>query len=413
MAKNTQETDSFGILSTSVSNAPLGDDYLNSILSNDVEDIEPITKKPAQQQQQKGVIKPTTEEEEEEEDPQQVQIEESEDFLGGLDKKKRKDDSRTPEQKAADKQAEEAGETEEEQSSEEEEELIPSFSKDLFASGIFTRDEDEEEALPEINTQEELFERFNHEKRKGSVQILENILSNFGDDYREAFNAIYLNGVSPKDYFGHMHRMENIGALDVTIVENQKSILREHYRSQGWDDNKISAKIERFETIGELENEATDAQQTLVQRETDEINRKKEKAQSQLIADQQEEQDFQNSVLRILNDKLKSKEFDGLPIDQKLASQVAGYLTEKKWKLPDGKKISDFDKELLDLGRPENRELKIKYATLFQLIKQDPTLSRLKKNAVAKETNVLFRSLQRDKVTAKKQGKTVSNFFED
>lgn len=412
MAKNTQETDSFGILSTSVSNAPLGDDYLTNILGTDPGEVEPINKKTTQQ---RAVTKSDIEDEDEDEPSQQVQIGESEDFLTGLDKKKRKDDSRTPEEKAADKVKEDQKGTEEDQpeaEDDQEEELIPSFSKDLFTSGIFTRDEDEEEELPVITTQEELFDRFNHEKRKGSVQILENILSNFGDDYREAFNAIYLNGVKPKDYFGHIHRIENISELDVTIVENQKSIMREYYRSLGWDDNKSSARIERLDSIGELENEATDMQQTLVQRETDEINAKKERAQAQLIAEQQEEQEFQNSVLRILNDKLKNKEFDGLPIDQKLAGQVAGYLTEKKWKLSDGKKISDFDKDLLDLGRPENRELKIKYATLFQLIKQDPTLSRLQKKAVTQETNVLFRSLQRDKVTAKKQGKTVSNFLD-
>jgi len=408
MAKNTQETDSFGIISASVPNAPLGEDYLTNILGSDPGEVEPITTKV---KTQKTV---TTDEDEDEDEPAQpVEIGESENFLTSLDKKtKRKDDSRTPEQVAAD-DAKDAADEDEEPTEEGDEELIPSFSKDLFASGIFTRDEDEEETLPEIKTQEELFDRFNHEKRKGSVQILENILSNFGDDYREAFNAIYLNGVSPKDYFGHMHRIENISGLDVTIVENQKTIMREHYKSLGWDDNKVSTRIERLESIGELENEATDMQQVLVQKEADEIDAKKQRAQAQLIAEQQEEQDFQNSVFRILSDKLKNKEFDGLPMDQKLASQVAGYLTEKKWKLGDGRKISDFDKEILDLGRPENREFKTKVATLFQLLKQDPTLSRLQKKAVAKETNVLFRSLQRDKVTAKKQGKTISNFFED
>lgn len=412
MAKNTQETDSFGILSTSVPNAPLGDDYLNNILGTDPEEVEPVNKKQPQTQQRQ-VTEPD-EDEDEEEPTTQIEIGESEDFLTGLDKKKRKDDSRTPEQKAADKKAEEGEQEEEnEEESQEEEELIPSFSKDLFASGIFTRDEDEEDALPEIKTQEELFERFNHEKRKGSVQILENILSNFGDDYREAFNAIFLNGVKPKDYFNHVHRMENIGALDVTIVENQKAIVREYYKADGWDDNKIAAKIERLERIGELETEATDMQPLLVDKEAQTLESKKEAKRLQLLAEQQEEQDFENSVHRILSDKLKAKEFDGLPMDQKLAQQVAAYMTEKKWKLGDGRKISDFDKELLDLGRPEHREFKTKVATLLQLVKQDPTLSRLKKNAVAKETNVLFRSLQRDKVTAKKQGKTISNFFED
>lgn len=401
-----QDNDSFGIISTSVTNAPLGDDYLDKLGTS--EEVEPISSKktPLTQVRNTKQSPPDEEEEEVAQDRSPIQ---SEDFLTTLDKKKRRDDSQAPKDEETEDETEEKEEEEEPSSPES---IIPEFAKDLFMSGILTKDDDEDE-IPEIKDEEELLGRFKYEQRKGAVQILENILSNFGDEYREAFNAIYMNGVDPKEYFGHLNRIQNISALDMAILENQKTVMKYYYKSLGWDDNKAAAKIERLENIGELESEAAEIQQTLVTREAEELERSKEDSRQKLLAEQQAEQDFENSVHRILSNKLKEKEFDGIPLDQKLAGQLNGYLTEKRWKLPTGRKLSDFDKDILDLDRPENRELKVKYALLLQTLKIDPTLSRLQKKAESKASNALFKSLQRDKVSAKKQGRTINNFFED
>lgn len=419
MPRNQESADTFGIISTSVASAQLGEDYLANLnlIDSDPEEVTPVKKKlPPTQQKPKAKVQ---EEEEEEEEVDEVKIvdnpqfsdDEEEDLFANIDKKKKK-----PEPKVEVEEEEVAEEPEEEldQIEETDGNLIPSFSKELFESGILTRDEDEEEELPELKTPEDLFNRLNHEKRKGAVQILENILGNFGEEYREAFNAIYLNRVNPREYFTHLSKIENLASLDLSIVDNQKTVMRHHYKQEfGWDDNKIASKLERLENIGELEEEAKEIHGALVQKEQNSLESKKETERQKLIAEQQLEQDFQNSVHRILSDKLRSKEFDGIPVDQKLAGQTAGYLTEKRWQLPSGKKLSDFEKDILDMDRPENREIKVKYAMLLQLLKQDPTLSRLQKKAVAKETNALFSSLQRAKSSAKKQGKLTSNFFDD
>lgn len=399
--------DDFGIISTSVASQQLSEDYLEnlSLLDNKPEDVEPVTKK-------KTVPPKKVEEDEEQEEEDQVPVnteisdEESDDLFVDK-KKKRRDDSLKDEP-----QPEEVEEEKEEVEEESESDVIPNFSRELFESGILTKDEDEEEI--EMKTPEDLFHRFNHEKRKGAVQILENILSNFGEEYREAFNAIYLNGVNPKEYFNHLAKIENLSELDLSIVDNQKTVMRHHYKSEfGWDDNKIATKLERLENIGELEEESKEIHQSLVNKEAQALETRKEEQRVKLLQEQQMEQDFYNSVHRILADKLKSKDFDGIPVDQKTASSTAGYLTEKRWQLPSGRKLSDFEKDILDMDRPENREAKVKYAMLLQILKQDPTLSRLQKKAVAKETNNLFSSLQRAKSTAKKQGRTISNFFDD
>lgn len=417
MPNRNESGDAFGIISTSVANAQLGEDYLENLnlIDGDPEDVTPIKKKLPQPQQKKPQAKQTQEEDEDEleivENPQ-FSDDEAEDLFGNIDKKKKKVEP--PKQEEEDEEEAKPEEEEPGQIEETDGNLIPTFSKELFESGVLTKDEDEEEGIPDIKTPEDLFHRFNHEKRKGAVQILENILGNFGEEYREAFNAIYLNGVNPREYFTHLNRIENLATLDLSIVDNQKTVMRHHYKSElGWDDNKIATKLERLENIGELEEEAKDIHQSLVNKEASALETKKESERQRLVQEQQLEQDFQNSVHRILTDKLKSKEFDGIPVDQKLASATAGYLTEKRWQLPSGKKLSDFEKDVLDMDRPENREIKVKYAMLLQVLKTDPTLSRIQKKAVATETNKMFSSLQRSVSSAKKQGKVRSNFFDD
>jgi hypothetical protein len=83
---------------------------------------------------------------------------------------------------------------------------------------------------------------------------------------------------------------------------------------------------------------------------------------------------------------------------------VAGYLTKEVYENPkSGEKLTAFDKDLLDLNKPDNYELKVKMAMLYKLLKKDPTLSTIQKNAVSKESSSLFKKVQH--VTSKTDNK--------
>ena len=87
-------------------------------------------------------------------------------------------------------------------------------------------------------------------------------------------------------------------------------------------------------------------------------------------------------------------------MNPKLASEVSDFLLVDKWKLPSGETLSDFDREIQDLKKPENHTKKVKYALLLKLLEKDPTLSTIQKAGVTTTTNKLFESVTRQ--TAKK-----------
>ncbi|NLR60693.1 hypothetical protein HGH93_21465 [Chitinophaga polysaccharea] len=287
---------------------------------------------------------------------------------------------------------------------------IITFGKELYQVGILTTEEGQEPAP--VNNTEELIERLTQEKQKGAVQILENILSHFGPEYRTAFDAIYLNGVHPREYFQQAEKVASLEGLDLSVPENQKKVVRVHLRSLGWDESKIAAKIEKLENYQDLEEEARDLIGPLVANEKKAMEQQQRERQQELSRKAAMDQEHQQIVGRIIDDKMKLKEFDGLPFDEKTARAVSGYMLEKKWQLGDSQ-ISDFEKEILDLSRPENRQAQIKVALIMHLLKIDPTLSRLQRKAVTKEADKMFAFLQREESTDKKQGRKRSNFIDD
>jgi len=52
--------------------------------------------------------------------------------------------------------------------------------------------------------------------------------------------------------------------------------------------------------------------------------------------------------------------------------------------------LTEFDKAILELKRPENHEKKVKIALLMKMLEKDPTLSTIQKTAITKKTDQLF-----------------------
>ena len=87
----------------------------------------------------------------------------------------------------------------------------------------------------------------------------------------------------------------------------------------------------------------------------------------------------------LLMKKLKSKEFDGIPINPQLANELQDYLLVDKWKAPSGELLTDFDRFILDMKKPENHAMKVKVALLFKILEKDPTLSTIQKRVASKK----------------------------
>ena len=289
--------------------------------------------------------------------------------------------------------------TETDDDSEEPSTQFSALSNDLFKLGVFTKEDDEDEAP--ITTPEEFLERFNAEKKKGASEIVENFIGQFGEDYQNAFDAIFVKGVDPKEYFGTYNQVVNFAEMDLSQEANQIAIMRQALTDQGFDLEDVGTEIERLQNYGDLESVATKHHKVLVKKEAGKLQSMQQKAEQEQIQKQHIKQQYIKNVQDVLQDKLKAKEFDGIPLNPKLVNELQDFLLVDKWKTPSGETLSDFDRTILDLKRPENHSTKVKVALLLKILEKDPTLSTIQKTGVSKQTNQLFSEVARQKTTSK------------
>ena len=284
------------------------------------------------------------------------------------------------------------------------------LANDLFKLGVFTKDEEEEDDVV-ISTPEEFLERFQTEKKKGASEIVENFIGQFGEDYQKAFEAIFVKGADPKEYFSTYNNVVSFAEMDLSSTDNQIKVVRQTLTDQGFDEEDIDTEVERLQNYGDLENVSTKYHKVLVKKEAQKLQKIEEQAAVQLQQKQAIRNQYINNVQNILQEKLKTKEFDGIPLSPKTASELQDFLLVDKYKTVSGETLTDFDKAILELKRPENHEQKVKVALLLKILEKDPTLSTIQKTGVTKKSNQLFTEVARQVQKDKKSTGGTSSIF--
>ena len=279
------------------------------------------------------------------------------------------------------------------------------LANDLYKLGVFTSEDDNQEP---VNTAEEFLERFNEEKKKGASEIVQNFIGQFGEDYQEAFDAIFVKGVDPKDYFTTYNNVVGFAEMDLSNENNQERIMKQALTNQGFEPDDVETEIERLKNYGDLESVATKHHKVLVKKEAAKLQDLEAKSEQELQQKAQIRNQYINNVQTILNDKVKAKEFDGIPINPKLATELQDFLLVDKWKTPSGETLTDFDRAILDLKRPENHAQKVKVGLILKMLEKDPTLSTIQRSGVTKKSDQLFGEVARQVSKAKTAGPTGS-----
>lgn len=319
--------------------------------------------------------------------------EEEEELVSSKKTTKAPTSSKAPENDEADSEGDDAGEGNTS--------VFQSFSKDLFRLGVFNLSEDDGEEEPVIDSPEKFLERFNMEKRRGAIEIVDNFIGQFGEDYQHAFDAIFVKGVNPKDYFATYNNILNFSDMDMKNESNQERVMRTALAEQGFEGEDIDTEIERLKSYGDLETVATRHHKVLVKKEATKMKQLEENAQRELQQKAALKNQYIQNVTSILQDKVKAKEFDGIPISPKIANELQDFLLVDKYKTPSGETLTDFDRAILELKRPENHPMKVKVALLLKLLEKDPTLSTIQKTGVTKQSTQLFGEVARQ-VSGKK-----------
>ena len=219
------------------------------------------------------------------------------DFLYGEDDEESEDDE--PATAPAKKATQPADNQEDSKDNDDEEEGAPesqftALSNDLFKLGVFSK-EDEEEETP-IDTPEAFLERFQAEKKKGAIEIVDNFIGQFGEDYQKAFDAIFVKGVDPKDYFGTFNQIQSFAEMDLTQENNQISVLKQALSDQGFEKEDIDTEVERIKNYGDLESVATKHHKVLIKKEGQKLQQMEQEREAQLQQQQAIKQQYYQNV---------------------------------------------------------------------------------------------------------------------
>lgn len=287
------------------------------------------------------------------------------------------------------------------------------LANDLLKLGVFTADDDEDEI--DVNSPEEFLERFQNEKQRGAVEMVNKFIGQFGEDYQQAFEAIYVKGVDPKEYFAAYNTIANFSEMDLSQESNQVTVIKQALADQGFDAEDIDTEVERLKNYGDLETVATKHHKVLVKKEAQKLQQLEVQAEKELQQKTALRNQYINNVQSIIQEKLKTKEIDGIPFNPKLASELQDFLLVDKYKTNSGETLTDFDRTILELKRPENHAMKVKVALLLKILEKDPSLSTIQKTGVTKKSNELFgevaRQIDKGAVKSGKKESKPSSWF--
>jgi hypothetical protein len=177
--------------------------------------------------------------------------------------------------------------------------------------------------------------------------------------------------------------------------------MKQALADQGFEEEDIESEIDRLKNYGDLETVSQKHHKILVKKDTARLAQIEEDSQKELQNKAAIRNQYITNVQSILADKVKNKEFDGIPLNPKLAGELQDFLLVDKWKTASGETLSDFDRTILEMKRPENHAMKVKMALLLKLLEKDPTLSTIQRTGVTKKTDELFADVARHVTKAK------------
>lgn len=116
----------------------------------------------------------------------------------------------------------------------------------------------------------------------------QNSVPEYADERIQALDAYVKNGGRFEDFYAAQQQELNYDKIDLTDESNQRTVIRDLLRANGYSDEQINNKIDRYESADMLEEEAEDALSRLKvikQQETEMLQRQQEAA----VKRQQEE----------------------------------------------------------------------------------------------------------------------------
>lgn len=133
------------------------------------------------------------------------------------------------------------------------------------------------------------------------AMIEQNSTPQYADERIAQLDAYVKNGGNFEDFYQRQQQSMSYDNMDLEDESNQKAVVREYLRFQGYDDNQINRKIERYEDGDMLEDEASDAIQRLQMIQQQQLAEQQRQQEEARQAQEAQAREFMNNLTNSIN----------------------------------------------------------------------------------------------------------------
>lgn len=155
--------------------------------------------------------------------------------------------------------------------------------------------------------------------------IHQNSTPQYANEQVAQLDAYIKNGGKFEDFYQRQQESISYENLDLEDESNQKAAVREYLRYQGYDDDQISRKIERYEDGDMLEEEAQDALSRLKTIRAQELQ---EQERAQAEARQAQEEQARQFMVSLTESVNKLDNIRGIAIPKQDRKELFDYITK-------------------------------------------------------------------------------------
>lgn len=155
--------------------------------------------------------------------------------------------------------------------------------------------------------------------------IDQNSTPQYANDQVAQLDAYVKNGGKFEDFYQRQQESINYESMDLEDESNQKAAVREYLRYQGYNDDQISRKIERYEDGDMLEEEAEDALARLKDIRANELAQQEQMQAQARQAQEEQARQFMESLTESVNslDNIR-----GIAIPKQDRKELFDYITK-------------------------------------------------------------------------------------
>ena len=152
--------------------------------------------------------------------------------------------------------------------------------------------------------------------------ITESSVPQYSSEDVQKLDEFVRNGGKLEDYFQAGNGI-NYETIDITDETNQKKVITALYKEKGWDDARITKKLERYEDAGVLEDEAEEAVELLKKIESEKKEALLESQKKTAEEAKQKQQKFYDDVV---NEIKGLSDIRGIKISKDDRARLAEYI---------------------------------------------------------------------------------------